>query len=74
MFSMPLDKLLAPGDLISTEPTTLLKPDGIEPELGRVILPLNMNMGRLMAITCVKEESVGASSQYSGHWAVRCLP
>jgi hypothetical protein len=52
-------------DLISPEPATLLKPDRIEPEFGFVMFTLNMNMGWLLAITCVKKESVGTNSQYS---------
>jgi hypothetical protein len=32
---------------------------GIEPELGDPILPVHVDMGRLVAIACVEEEPVG---------------
>jgi hypothetical protein len=67
MLSVLLDEPLYAVDLISPEPATMLQSDGIEPEFGCIILTLDMNVGWLLAITCIKEESVGTDSQYSWH-------
>jgi hypothetical protein len=45
-----LYKLLCAIDLIPVEPATILKPDGIEPELGFVVVTLDVNVGRLITI------------------------
>jgi len=65
---------LYPVNLCSAEPTTALKPGGIDPKFGLVIVTLNMDMGWLIAVTCVKEESVRANSQNSGHCPVYYFP
>ena len=67
MLSMPLYEPLYPVDLISPEPASMLQSDGIELEFGCIILTLDMNVGWLLAITCIEEESVGADSQHSWH-------
>jgi hypothetical protein len=67
MLSMLFDELLYSVDLTSPEPTTLLQSDRIKPEFSWVIRMLDMNTGWLLAITCIKEESVRADSQYSWH-------
>jgi hypothetical protein len=67
MFSMLFDELLYTVDLISPEPATTLESYGVEPEFGCVIRTLNMNMGWFLAITCIKEESIGTDSQHSWH-------
>jgi hypothetical protein len=68
------DQPLYPVNLCSAEPTTTLKPGGIDPKFGLVIVTLNMDMGRLIAVTCVEEESVRANSQYSWHCPVSYFP
>jgi hypothetical protein len=67
MLSVFLDEPLYAVDLISPESVAMLQSDGIEPEFGCIILTLDMNVGWLLAITCIKEESVGTDSQYSWH-------
>jgi hypothetical protein len=67
MLSMLFDELLYAVDLISPEPATMLQSDGIEPEFGCMIRTLDMNRGWLLAITCIKEESIGTDSQHSWH-------
>jgi hypothetical protein len=52
---------------MSAEPLTTLQSDGIEPEFGCIIRTFGMNKGWLLAITCIKEESVGTDSQHSWH-------
>jgi hypothetical protein len=74
VFLVFLDEPLNPVDLSSAEPTTTLKPGGIDPKFGLVIVALNMDMGWLIAVTCVKEESVRANSQYSGRCPVYYFP
>jgi hypothetical protein len=39
----------------------------LQPELGRKIVPINVNMGRLLRLVAVKVKAVRASSQYSRH-------
>jgi len=65
MLSVLLDEPLYAVDLISPEPTIMQQSDGIEPEFGCSSLTLDMDMGWLLAITCIKEESVGADSPHS---------
>jgi hypothetical protein len=67
MLFVLLDEPLYAVDLISPEPVTMLQSKRIEPEFGCIILTLDMNVGWLLAITCIKEESVGTNSQYSWH-------
>jgi hypothetical protein len=67
MLSVFLDEPLYAVDLISPEPAAILQSDGIEPEFGCVVLTLDMNMGWLLAITCINEESIGTDSQHSWH-------
>jgi hypothetical protein len=71
---MFLYKLLYTVDLISPEPATTLQSDGIEPEFGYVLLTLNMNVGRLLAITGIKEKSIGTDSQYRRYQSIYCPP
>jgi hypothetical protein len=41
--------------------------DRIEPQLGDLLVPLDVDMGRLAAVTRVEEEPVRANSQDRGH-------
>jgi hypothetical protein len=67
MLSMLFDELLYTVDLISPETSATLQSYRIEPEFGCIIRTLDMNMGWLLAITCIKEESIGTDSQPSWH-------
>jgi hypothetical protein len=42
-----------PGDFYPRKSTAGLKPDGIQPEFSDAVLPLDMNMGRLIAVAGV---------------------
>jgi hypothetical protein len=53
--------------LAASEATTHLQPDRVEPKLGCEMLPLNMNVRRLITVTRIKEESIRALSQYGWH-------
>jgi len=68
MFSVFFYELLYPIDLISVETPAILKPDGVKPEFGLIIVTLNVNVRRLVSIARVKEESIGTNSQYSWHY------
>lgn len=57
---MILRKLLDPADFDPRETTTALQPDRIEPEFGDIIVPFNAYVGRIMTITCIEEEPIGA--------------
>jgi hypothetical protein len=54
-------------ELVSTKSTTILKPDGIQPKFGDPMIALNVNMGWLIAISCIEEESVRSNPQYRRH-------
>jgi len=60
-------KLLDPANFDPRETAATLQPDRIEPELGDIIVPFNVYVGRFMAITCVKEEPMGTDEQNGGH-------
>lgn len=64
---MIVHKLLDPADFGPRETAATLQSDRIEPELGDIIAPFNVYVGRLMAITCVKEEPIGTDEQNGGH-------
>jgi hypothetical protein len=53
-----LNQCLYPIDLISTIPTAILQSDGIEPELGDIVVTFNMSVRRLVAVGRVKEEPI----------------
>lgn len=53
-----LYKFLNPVKSPLVKSATLLKSDRIEPEFSGVFVMFNMNMGRLIAITGIKKESV----------------
>jgi hypothetical protein len=67
IFLMLIHESLYPIDLLPVKAAARLKPHRIEPEFGYMIITLNMNVGRLLTITCVKEKSVRANSAYRWH-------
>ncbi len=70
MVSVFHDEPLDAVDIISPEPPTMLKSDGIEPGFSCIIRTFDMNMRWLVPITCIEVESVGADSQHSWHQIV----
>jgi len=53
--------------LISVKTTTVLQPTGIKPELGHLIISIDMNMNGLIPISGIKEESIWPYPQNSRH-------
>jgi hypothetical protein len=51
----------------AVEPAATLEPNRIEPELCDPIVPLDMDMTGLIAITGIKKESIWSRSHYSWH-------
>jgi hypothetical protein len=45
----------------------VLQPDWVKPELGNLIITLNMNMLMFISITSVEEKSILANSEYRWH-------
>jgi len=53
--------------LCASKPCIALQAERIKPELGKLVVALNMDMGRFIAIPCIKEEAIWTDSQYSWH-------
>jgi hypothetical protein len=64
---MVFDQSLYAPHLHPAEPRTPLQPHGIEPELGPVVLALNVDVWRFITIAGVEEEPVRASAQRRRH-------
>ena len=54
-------------DLASAEPTAVLQRHRVQPHLGSVAIPLNMDVRRFEAVTSEKEEPVGSDSKDGWH-------
>jgi hypothetical protein len=50
-----------------TEATALLKPNGVEPDLGPILLTLDVNVRRLLAVAGEEEEAVRPSAENGWH-------
>jgi hypothetical protein len=61
------DDFLDRKEFVRSEPTASIKHDRIDPEFGRVLVSLNVDMWRLLAVVCVEEKPVGPDSQGSWH-------
>ena len=44
-----------------------LQPDWIKPKFRDIVVAFDMDMRWFIAITCIKEEAIGAHPQYSRH-------
>jgi len=53
-FDKPLDSI----QFASVETSTALKPDRVQPQLGSVVVTLNVNVRWFVAIASIEEESV----------------
>jgi hypothetical protein len=62
-----LDDFLDRKELIWSEPAAAVEHDRIDPEFGRVLVSLNVDMWRFLTVVCVEEKPVGADSQGSWH-------
>jgi hypothetical protein len=58
---------LNPPQLLITEPVRILQSDRVEPELGQAIIALDMDMGRLVPNTGIKEEAVRPDAKHGWH-------
>lgn len=54
-------------EFCSIKPNTSLQPDRIEPEPGDLVLALDVNVLRFIAIAGVEEQSVRAYPEYCWH-------
>src|SRR5574338_836377 len=54
-------------ELRTTEAAALMQADGIEPELGHVLVALHVEVRRLGPVAGVEEEPVGASPEHGLH-------
>jgi len=71
LFSILLNEGLHSINFLSAEASAILQPDWIKPEFSFFIITLNMNVGRFVAITGVKEKTIRAALQYSWHLLIR---
>jgi len=62
-----LDDFLDRKEFVRSEPAAAIKHDRIDPEFGRVLVSLNVDMWRFLTIVCVEEKPVGSDSQGSWH-------
>jgi hypothetical protein len=56
--------------LPATEPSAACQPHRLKPKLGLVVATFNMDVGRLVSITAVKEEAVWAYAKNSRHQSI----
>lgn len=70
------DDFVDSTEFCSSKAITSLQPDRIEPELGDLILPLDVNVLRFIAIAGVEEQSVRAYPKYCWHllFVSNCCP
>src|SRR5881296_3058653 len=64
---MVIKDFLDAPKLCASKPCIALQAERIKPELGKLVVALNMDMWRFIAIPCIKEEAIWADSQYSWH-------
>ena len=56
--TVPDDKPLYTTDFRSIEPAAAVQPDRIEPEFGDLVLTLDVDVRRLIAVIRIKEEPI----------------
>jgi hypothetical protein len=64
---MLLDQPLNPPNLRRLEATAALKANGAQPELRCIVVSFDVNVRRLVPITRVEKEAVGARPQHRRH-------
>ena len=62
-----LDDFLDRKEFVRAETATSIKHNRINPELGRVLVSLDVDMWRFLTVVCVEEKPVGSDSQGSWH-------
>ena len=70
------DDFVVSTEFCSIKPNTFLQPDWIEPEPGDLVLALDVNVLRFIAIAGVEEQSVRAYPEYCWHllFVSNCCP
>jgi hypothetical protein len=58
-----LDYSLNTPDFAATKPDTILQSDRVNPEFDQLIFSLHVDMRRLIAISGIKKETIGAGSE-----------
>jgi hypothetical protein len=66
-FAVMLDQPMNSAQLDAAEPHTSLKSNRIEPVLGDIITPFDMNMRRLLAVSGVEEEPIRTDAEHRRH-------
>ena len=61
------DQFLKPPQLLGREAEVPCEADRLQPELGRQIVPVNMDMRRLIGFMAIEVEAVRAASQDGRH-------
>ena len=61
------DETLDIAETGASQSATLLQPYRIQPELGHMTVTFNVHMRRLVAVSSIEEESVGAMPQDRRH-------
>lgn len=61
------DDFVDSTEFCSSKPITSLQPDRVEPEPDDLVLPLDENVLRFIAIAGVEEQSVRAYPEYCWH-------
>jgi hypothetical protein len=61
------DQLLNPPQLFGREPEVPSEPDRLQPELGREIVPIDMDMRRFMQLVAAEVKAVRNGPQDSRH-------
>jgi hypothetical protein len=61
------DDFLNRKEFVRPETSASIKHDRIDPELGRVLVSLDVDMWRFLTVVCVEEKPVVSDSQGSWH-------
>jgi hypothetical protein len=65
---MVIEDSLNTSDLGARESSVALQSDGVKPELRQLVIMLNMNMRRLIMISCVEKEPIWSDSENGWHY------
>jgi hypothetical protein len=63
-----VEESLDAPNLCTRKSSVALQSDRVKPELRQLVIMLNMNMGRLITISCVKKEPVWPDSENGWHY------
>jgi len=66
-FSVNFNEFADVSNIASTKPSARLQSHWIKPKLRQVVIALNVNVLRFVAVPGVKEEPIGSNSQCRRH-------